>query len=67
MGQHTPDQWRNIGLQIGRERGLLDALAGEPRKPDQLWIPDGAHPAYVEALREGYLEAVAGDVHPLGI
>lgn len=67
MAYHTDEQWKKIGLQIGRERGQLDNLAGMVQPVDRLWIPRGVDPAYVDGLREGYLETVTGQAVQLEI
>ena len=56
----TPERWRRIGLEIGRERGQLDRIEGKVIAPEELWLPDNAHPAYIAALKEAYREAVSG-------
>lgn len=68
MGQHmTPEKWNAIGLQLGRERAVIDLLAGGAVPIDALWMPTGADPAYVDGVRQGYLEVATGALLPLGI
>lgn len=64
---HTQEQWRTIGRQMGRERGQLDSMAGMVQPVERLWIPDGVDDAYVEGLHEGYLEIIAGTPAQLGV
>lgn len=67
MTTHTREEWKQIGRQVGRERGQLDHQAGIQQPLDKLWIPGGVDAAYVEGLVEGYMETVTGPVPQLGI
>lgn len=68
MGQtRTPEQWAAIGLQLGRERGMIDLLANEVKTVETLWMPAGVDPAYVAGVRQGYQEVTAAAGRPLGL
>jgi len=53
--------WRDCGRRIGRERAMVDRTSNKVKKPEELWIPEGAHPAWIEGLREGYLAEITQD------
>lgn len=57
----TCDNPRHTGLIVGHERGRLDRAAHQRIAPDDLWIPSGASPEFIAALREGYLKGVTGE------
>lgn len=50
-----PAYYREAGRQVGKERAAIDRDYRMVRDPETLWIPEGAHPAWVEGLKEGYL------------
>lgn len=56
----TDQEWAAIGLQIGQERGTLDRLTGQRQAPEDLWLPTGVPEPYVNALRQGYVDALTG-------
>lgn len=60
MAARTEQDWRRIGTIMGAEHAEIRLRAGQALVPMTLHVPADVPPAYVEGLKEGYLQFVAG-------